>query len=299
MKENNNLDKVNKQAHISWYPGHMAKTKKEIIEDLKLIDIVLEIIDARAPMSSRNEDLEKYIKDKEKILVLNKSDLSDDIQNKKWIQYFEKNEIDSILFNGQNGKNTNGLLKMINDKYEIIKEKYEKKGRIGRNVRCMVIGIPNVGKSSIINRLSKRKIARAENRPGVTVSKQWIKITDGIELLDTPGMMVPKIDSERKLEVLSMINAINEKVLDEEDLAFNLLKILMKNYPKNLEKRYNIVVLSNVEITGEDVLKLRDNIAKKVGAISRGNSIDEKRVSHIIINDFRTGKLGKITLDEI
>ena len=282
------------KTNINWYPGHMAKTKREIIEDLKLIDIIVEILDARIPKSSQNPDVEIYSRDKKRIIVLNKADLADDSVTKKWQEYFELRGSTAIQMQANIAKGSEKIINAIKEEAKEIQEKYEKKGRTGYQIKVMVLGIPNVGKSTFINGLAKRKAVNAENRPGVTKKKQWIKIDENIELMDTPGMLWPKLgDSNVELN-LAFTNSISENAIDKEEISYNLLRFLMKNYPKNLSKRYNI--MENFEFM--DVLAVRDSIARNRGAILSGNRIDERKVSDIILTDFQSGKLGKISLEK-
>lgn len=220
--------------NINWYPGHMAKTKKQIIEDLKLIDVVVELLDARLPLASQNPDLKEIIGNKKKIVVLNKCDLADDKENKKWVNYFEKNGIIAVLTDANSGKGINEVTRQIEN---IMKEDLEKtalKGRTGKPIRVMILGIPNVGKSSFINRISKKTSAGVGNKPGVTRQKQWIRLKNNIELLDTPGVLWPKFESEEVALKLSYIGTIKDDILEKTEVAFYLLKFLLENYKENV-----------------------------------------------------------------
>ena len=183
-------------TNINWYPGHMAKTKRQIIEDLKLIDLVVEIVDARIPISSQNPDIKENITDKRKIIVLNKSDLADENETKKWVKHFERQNIPAVITDSNSGKGINEVVSTIKKLSKEDEEKYKSKGRVGKSVRVLVLGIPNVGKSSFINRISKKSSAQVGNRPGVTRQKQWIRLSEGIELMDTPGVLWPKFQTE-------------------------------------------------------------------------------------------------------
>ena len=202
MRENN--------TNINWYPGHMAKTKKQIIEDLKLVDIVAEIVDARIPISSQNPDIKEIIKNKTKIIILNKSDLANEEENKKWISYFQSKKIPAILVDSVSGNGIGTVLKKVEEIYQA--NNYAKKGRIGKSIRIMILGIPNVGKSSFINRIAKRTTAQVGNKPGVTRQKQWIKVSDKIELLDTPGVLWPKLDNETVALNLAFTGTIKDDI---------------------------------------------------------------------------------------
>ena len=283
----------------------MAKTKRQIIEDLKLVDIVVELLDARIPISSQNPDIKQYIKEKDKLIVLNKSDLSDETQNKKWIKYFEKNGIPAVLVDSNTGKGINEAIRKIEEIYTKNKDRFVNKGRVGKSIRVMVIGIPNIGKSSFINRIAKKNSAQVGNKPGVTRQKQWIRINENIELLDTPGVLWPKFESEDIGLKLAYTGTIKDDVIEIIEIGFNLLKYLVNNYQENLIKRYKLdesqfEQIVNKEIEENDkILEIMDYIGKKRGAIISGGKVDQEKVARIILDDFRSGKLGKITLESI
>ena len=292
--------------NINWYPGHMAKTKRQIQEDLKLIDVVVEILDARIPMSSRNPDIEELIKNKNRLIVLNKYDLADEKQNQKWIQYFKNNGLQAVLVNSNTGEGINQAVKKIEEIYEATQEKFENKGRIGKSIRVMILGIPNVGKSSFINRLTKKNSATVGNKPGVTRQKQWIRINQNIELLDTPGVLWPKFESEEVALNLAYTGTIKDDVLETIEIGFSLLKTLVKTYPNNLLERYKLeeseleTILAQKDLEeNEKNLEMMHWIGRKRGAIISGGNIDEDKTAKIILEDFRSGKLGKITLEKV
>ncbi|MDD7305501.1 MAG: ribosome biogenesis GTPase YlqF [Peptoniphilaceae bacterium] len=277
--------------NINWYPGHMEKTKKDIINSLKLVDIVVEIIDARIPNSSRNPLLDDIIGDKPRIIIMNKEDLADPKQNTLWIEKFKEESIPAILLNSKKKINTNKLYSLAKDQ---LKEKFEKnqdKNIENPIIRMMVVGIPNSGKSTFINNISQRKGAKVGNRPGVTKQKQWIKTSDNLQLLDTPGVLWPKFDKQTGLN-LSFTHAIKDEVVNVEDLAFKFLQVIKAYYPNLLEERYGVIAKG-------EVLEIYEQIAKKRGAILRGNEIDYTRCGNLIMNDFRTGLLGRITLERL
>lgn len=299
-EQDNSYHKIN----LNWYPGHMAKTKKQIIEDLKIIDVVIEIIDARIPMSSQNPDIREYIKGKQRLIVLNKSDLSDVVQNQKWISYFEKNKIPAVLVDSNSGKGIEQAVRKIGEIYTQNEEKFSNKGRIGKSIRVMILGIPNVGKSSFINRITKKNSAQVGNRPGVTRQKQWVRITDNIELLDTPGVLWPKFESEDVGLKLAYIGSIKDDVIETIEIGFNLLKYLIESYRQNVIQRYGITTEKIDEILkqedleyNEKIVMIMDEIGKKRGALISGGNVDEEKVAKIILDDFRSGKLGNITLE--
>ncbi len=289
--------------NINWYPGHMAKTKKQIIEDLKLIDLVVEILDARIPISSQNPDIAQYTKGKLRLVVLNKVDLSNEMQNKKWIQYFNKQNIPAVLVDSNSGKGIQETIRKIEEIYGEDAQKYANKGRVGKSIRVMILGIPNVGKSSFINRITKRNSAQVGNRPGVTRQKQWVRINENIELLDTPGILWPKFESEEVALNLAYTGSIKDDVIETIEIGFSLLKYLIKYNKVNLMQRYKLEESQVEEILKQDMeenekaLEIMDAIGRKRGAIVSGGIVDQEKVAKIILEDFRSAKLGKITLE--
>ena len=281
----------------------MAKTKRQIVDDLKLIDVVVELLDARIPISSQNPDIKEIIKDKNKLVILNKFDLANETENKKWIEYFEKNNISAVLVDSVSGKGIQEAIKKIEKIYD--NEKYQNKGRIGKSIRVMVLGIPNIGKSSFINRIAKKNAAQTGNKPGVTRQKQWIKVSDRIELLDTPGVLWPKFDNKNIAMNLAYTGTIKDDILETTEIGFELLKELMANYMMNLTERYKITQEEIKNILKEDLednekaLEIMNLIGKKRGTIISGGEIDLDKVAKILIEDFRSGKLGRITLEKV
>ena len=292
-------------TNINWYPGHMAKTKRQIIEDLKLIDIVVEILDARIPVSSQNPDIQEYIKNKSTVILLNKSDLSSSCENEKWVNKIQKEGKSAVLVNCNSGEGIKNAIAEIKKVYTNIKEQYKNKGRIGKSIRVMVLGIPNVGKSSFINRASKKVAAQVGNKPGVTRQKQWIRLEEGIELLDTPGVLWPKLGDEKVALNLAYTGTIKDDVLETIEVGFSLLKFLLKNNLNELIERYKletedvkqILDDSNLE-ENEKSLEILHKIGRKRGAVISGGDIDEEKTAKIILDDFRSGKIGKITLEK-
>lgn len=289
-------DKKEKPAStsINWFPGHMAKTKKQIIEDLKLIDVVVEVLDARIPVSSRNRDLEQYLTNKKRVIVLNKADLADTNITKMWQDKFNSQGIIAVPMEAANKKVTQDVINAIKEQAKEIVQKYAEKGRIGRSIKVMVLGIPNVGKSTFINSLSKKNVVKVENRPGVTRQKQWIKINEQIELMDTPGMLWPKLDNETVQRNLAFTKSIGQNALDNEEIAYFLLEYLLENYTKRILERYNLEL---DEIEGLPTYEVMEIIARKKGALLPGAKVDTMKVSNIILNDFQSGRLGKISLE--
>lgn len=294
------------KTNINWYPGHMAKTKRQIIEDLKLIDVVVEILDARIPISSRNPDIEELTKNKAKLLILNKYDLADENENKKWISKFKKEGIEAVLVNSNNGEGINNAIKKVEEIYQKSQEKYANKGRIGKAIRIMVLGIPNVGKSSFINRITKKNSAIVGNKPGVTRQKQWVRIGQNIELLDTPGVLWPKFENEEIALNLAYTGTIKDDILQTIEVGFSLLTVLANNYLDNLVERYKLnkeeilELLQNENLPeNERILEILHVIGKKRGALISGGNIDEEKTAKIILDDFRSGKIGRITLERV
>lgn len=294
MKDNEEkLPKVN----ISWYPGHMAKTKKQIIQDLKLIDVVIEILDARIPVSSHNPDIANIIKNKKKLVLLNKCDLADKNENKKWVEYFRSQGVSSVLVDCNLGKGVNETIIKIKELMKEEQERQIQKGKIGNKIRVLVLGIPNVGKSSYINRVTKKTSAKVGNKPGVTVQKQWIKLDNSIELLDTPGVLWPKLDTQEIALNLSFTGTIKDEILEKTELAYELLKILLNEYSENIMQRYKLESLETN--TDNPTLEIMEKIGQKRGAIVSGGRISLEKTANIILDDFRTGKIGQITLEKI
>ena len=293
------------KTNINWYPGHMAKTKRQIIEDLKLIDVVIEILDDRIPISSRNPDIGEYTKNKKKLIILNKYDLADENKNRKWIEYFKANGIEAVLVNSNTGEGINKAIEKIEEVYNSGKKQYDEKGRIGKSIRVMVLGIPNVGKSSFINRISKKTVATVGNKPGVTRQKQWIRINQNIELLDTPGILWPKFESEEVALNLSYTGSIKDEVIEIIEVSFNLIRFLLNKHMDKLLNRYKLNTNEIGEILdldieeNEKIYEIMKLIGKKRGALISGGEVDIEKVSRIILDDFRSGKIGRITLEEV
>ncbi len=275
--------------NINWYPGHMKKTKEEIQNNLKLVDIILEIIDARIPESSRNPMLAEIIGQKPRIIIMNKSDLADEEVNKAWVNKFRNENTKALLMNSKEKINVNKIYQIAKEE---LKEKFDKnkeKNIENKIIRMMIVGIPNSGKSTFINNISKRKSANVGNRPGITKTKQWIKTNDNLELLDTPGVLWPKFDEETGLN-LSYTHAIKDEILNIEDLTLKFLEKMQEDYPKLLTERYGVD-------PDKKALEIYEDIARKRGAITKGGDFDYTRTANIILTDFRSGKLGRITLE--
>ncbi|NLW43028.1 MAG: ribosome biogenesis GTPase YlqF [Tissierellia bacterium] len=278
--------------NINWYPGHMKKTADSIRDNLKKVDVVLELIDARAPRASENPMIPDLIGDKLRILIFNKGDLADPRENARWLNYYKEEKVIAVSVNSNTGKGINELLDKIDEVMEEKREKDRTKGIISQRVRAMIIGIPNVGKSTLINTLASRKSAKVGNMPGITRTNQWIKVEDRLLLLDTPGVLWPKFESEELALNLAFIGSIRDEVLPKEDVALKLVEVLQNKYPRLLVERYG------VEISNSP-LETMENIAKKRGAIMRGNEIDYTRVTDLILDEFRKGVIGNITLETV
>ena len=293
------------KSTLTGIHGHMAKTMKQVEADLKLVDIIIEILDARIPISSQNPQIKKLIENKKKIIILNKSDLADIKENDNWRNYFNKQNIPTILCNSNNGDGVNKIIGQINEMLKEERKIAEQKGRT-KIARAMIIGIPNVGKSSFINRISNKSTMKVGNKPGVTKNKQWIRLSNNIELLDTPGVLWPKIENQETALNLAYTGTIKSDILDETEVAYNLIKYLISNYKENVKERYKlksdivsrILEDSNME-ENEGIIEIMNYIGEKRGAIEKGNNIDLEKTAKIILEDFRTGNLGKITLEKV
>ena len=278
---------------IGWYPGHMAKTKREIREKINLIDIIYEVIDARMPISSKIKDIDDLIKDKPRILIMTKYDLCDKKETDKFISYYESLGYKVVPVDLANNKNVKKVLELSESVSKELNEKRKSKGLKPRNLRALIIGIPNVGKSTLINRLVGKKAAGVGNKPGFTKSLSWIRINKDIDLLDSPGILWPKLENQYEARILAIFSSIKEEILNKEDLALFSIDILTKLYKEKLESRYNIKVdnMTNIEIMEE--------IAKKRGCVTKGNITDYERVSSIILNDIKNNAFKEITLDRL
>ena len=279
--------------NIQWFPGHMTKTFRKIAEQLKIIDVVAEIVDARIPFSSRNGDLLEIIGDKPHIILLNKCDLADDTATKEWIAYYKSNGIEAIPVDCKSGEGIQSFKNSVKNSLCEKIEAYKAKGMIGKPLRVMIVGIPNVGKSSFINRIAGQSRAKAENRPGVTRGNQWFTIEKGLELLDTPGVLWPKFENETIGEHLAFTGAVTDRVVDTELLAIKLLDNLSINYPKLLTERYG-----ELDFTLDSYDRLCQ-IAKKRAMVIKGGEVDSERAANMLLEEFRNCKLGRITLERV
>ena len=291
-KKNSNQNRSDK-IQVNWYPGHMNKARREMKEKMNLIDIVYEVIDARMPISSKIVDIDELIGDKKRIIIMTKYDICDKEETNKFIKYYESLGYTVIPVDLMNGKETS---KIIDKSMELMEEenlKRKEKGLKPRSIRALIVGVPNVGKSTLINRLVGKKSAGVGNKPGFTKSLSWIRIHKDIELLDSPGILWPKIENQDNAHVLAALSSIKEEILDTMNLSCFILDKMIKLYPKNLEERYGITEID------EDYIETFDLIGKKRGALTRGGVADYDKVANIIIRDLKNGYLGNVTLDRL
>ena len=278
---------------IQWFPGHMAKTRRLIASNISLVDAVVEILDARSPLSSRNPEMDHMTKNKPRLILLNKSDLADEKTTQQWISYFKRNGSESLAVDCKSGKGLKSILPSI--KNTVLKEVMDKRARNGMTgaaVRLMIVGIPNVGKSSVINKLAGSKRTKVEDRPGVTRTKQWVKLDNNTELLDMPGVLWPKFEDQDVALRLAFTGAISDDILDIETLASKLLYYLARNYPSSLTERYKIELSED-----ETGFELLEKVGRKRGMMISGGEINTERAAITVLDEFRSGKLGRISLE--
>lgn len=288
MTQNNGFEKMN----IQWFPGHMTKAQRMIEENLAMVDAVCEILDARIPYSSRNPDIDRLAGDKPRLIILNRVDLADPQMTARWRKYFESRGLAIMETDAKSGKGVGSFAPAVR---RLLKDKlaaYEAKGQVGRPLRVMILGIPNVGKSTFINRVAGRKAAIAGDKPGVTRGKQWINIDQGLDLLDTPGILWPKFDSQEVGEMLAITNAIKADVLDKETLGANFMLRLRELYPKAIEERYKFV--PDPDMNGFELL---EQAAKKRGFLVSRGEYDIERMANTLLGEYHDGKLGRLTLE--
>lgn len=281
---------------IQWFPGHMTKTRRKIQTSLKLVDAVAEIIDARIPVSSRNPELHKIIENKPRIILMNKCDMADPSQTARWVSCYQKEGILAIPVDCKSGRGLNQFIPKVR---ELLKDRiiqWEQKGMVNRTIRVMIVGIPNVGKSSFINRMAKQNRAKVEDRPGVTRGNQWFTIGKAFDLLDTPGVLWPKFDDPNVGEKLAFTGAVKDQILDTEQLASRLLEVLRDEYSAMLAARYKLEKYDLRPLQGYELLEI---IGRKRGMLASGGEIDTERASIMVLDEFRSAKLGKITLEQV
>lgn len=277
---------------IQWFPGHMAKAKRQMIEKIKLIDVVIELVDARIPESSRNPMVDEIAGNKPRLMILNKSDLADPVKTKEWQEFYKEKGFETIAVNSQTGSGTQNIPQAVRKLTQARRERSEKKGINPRADRALILGIPNVGKSTLINRLAGKKIAKIGDRPGITKTQAWIKVGKTMELLDTPGILWPKFDEEVVGLRLAATGAIKDELLDHQEIAVFILRFMMENDPESLKEQYGLTRLPE-----DDIVYFFDEIGKKRGCMIRGGEIDYDKTAELIVRDFRAQKLGAQTLE--
>lgn len=273
-----------------WYPGHMTKAKRMMQEDIKLIDLVIELVDARIPLSSRNPDIDTLGQNKARLILLNKSDLADPSANKKWSEYFKEKGFFVLEVNSKSGAGVKSVQEIVKEACKEKLERSRKRGILNRPIRAMVVGIPNVGKSTFINSFAGKACTKTGNKPGVTKGKQWIRLNKELELLDTPGILWPKFEDQVVGMKLAMIGSMNDDIIHIDDLALNVIEYIKKYYPKHLKERYHVDVIG-------DGIAVLEAVCENRHCYKKGQEPDLQKAAGIIIDDFRTGKLGKITLE--
>lgn len=279
---------------LQWFPGHMKKAQRLIEENLKLVDVVIELLDARIPASSGNPMLADIIRDKPRMIALNKADLADAATTKKWLEYFRARGIAAVAIDSVKGKGMKQLVKEAEELARPKTDKFVSKGGRPREARCMILGIPNVGKSSLINRLAGAAKAKTADKPGVTRAKQWIKIGSNLDLLDTPGILWPKFEDRMVGLKLAFTGAINDDIYDRQQVTILLLDVLRRDYPERVIERFKLK-----ETLPDDGLELLETIGRKRGCLVKGGAIDMEKAQNIVLNEFRAGKLGNVSLDEV
>ena len=278
--------------NLQWYPGHMTKAKRQMQEDLKLIDLIIELVDARVPLSSRNPDIDQLAANKSRLILLNKTDMADERVTAQWEEYFKEKGFYVARTNARSGKGVKGTQAIVMDACKEKLERDRKRGIKNRPIRAMIAGIPNVGKSTFINSLVGKACTKTGNKPGVTKGKQWIKLNKNIELLDTPGILWPKFEDQAIGLKLALIGSINDNILDVSDMAYEFVKILNNSYENAIPNRFGVE-------KNDDPLKMLEGIAEVRGCKLKGNVLDLEKASSILLEEFRSGKLGKITLDRL
>ena len=276
--------------HFQWYPGHMTKARRMMQENIKLIDLIIELVDARIPLSSRNPDIDELGKNKARLILLNKADLAEDALNDEWISYFKEKGYSAVKVNSKKGGGIKSIQSVIREACREKTERDRKRGILNRPVRAMVVGIPNVGKSTFINALAGKACAKTGNKPGVTKGKQWIRLNKNVELLDTPGILWPKFEDQEVGLKLAFIGSIKDEILQTEELAAELVKFMKSVYPGVLEEKYDILAV-------EDIYGCLRDIAESRHCLVRGSELDTGKAAAILLDDFRSGRLGRITLE--
>lgn len=278
--------------NIQWYPGHMTKTRRQMENDVKLVDLVAEVVDARIPISSRNPDIDAMVGDRPRLIIFNRADQADPAITERWVTWFRQRGWGVLETDAKGGR---GVGQFSSAAKQVLKDKLEAwkaKGQVGRPIRAMVVGVPNVGKSTFINKVAKRKSAKASDRPGVTRGKQWVSVDAGLELLDTPGILWPKFEDETTGLHLAFTGAVKDEITDVEGLACALLELLRNRYPKALEVRYKLT-----DVDGLQGWELLEQCARKRGMLVSGGEVNTERMANVLLDEFRGGKLGRFTLE--
>lgn len=274
---------------FQWYPGHMTKAKRQMQEDIKLVDLVIELVDARIPFSSRNPDIDELGKNKARLILLNKADLADERANEAWMNYFKGKGYYAVRLDARNKGSMKEVQAVLSEACREKTERDRKRGILNRPVRAMVVGIPNVGKSTFINTFAGRACAKTGNKPGVTKGKQWIRLNKNVELLDTPGILWPKFEDQTVGLRLALIGSIKDEILNIDELSLELIRYLLGTYPKLLSERY--------DVTEQEPVKALEEITRNRNCIKKGNEPDYAKAAALVLDEFRTGKIGRITLE--
>ena len=276
--------------HFQWYPGHMTKARRMMQENIKLIDLIIELVDARIPLSSRNPDIDDMGKNKARLIVLNKADLAEEKRNDEWVEYFKEKGYSAVKVNSKKGGGIKSIQSVIQEACREKTERDRRRGILNRPVRAMVAGIPNVGKSTFINTLAGKACTKTGNKPGVTKGKQWIRLNKSVELLDTPGILWPKFEDQKAALKLAFIGSIKDEILQTEELASELIKYMEEEYAGAIEEKYSVE-------TTEDSYECLRRIAESRHCLVRGNELDTEKAAALFLDDFRNGRLGRITLE--
>ncbi len=287
---------MSEAMHVQWFPGHMAKTRRLMAANLKLVDIVVELTDARIPWSSRNPEIDRIVGKKPRVMLLNKSDYADPAETERWLNFYRKKGIAAISCDCRSGRGVKNLLPAVREVLAGKIAQWNEKGMVGRPIRMMIVGIPNVGKSSLINRLSGTRSAKVEDRPGVTRGKQWVTLEAGVELLDMPGVLWPKFEDKKAGERLAFIGSVKDDILDVEYLAMRLLETLRADYTPALAERYKLPEETVAETPSYELLQA---IARKRGMLLSGNEVNTERCAIMLLDEFRSGAMGRMTLEKV
>ena len=279
--------------NIQWYPGHMTKARRAMQEDIKLIDLIIELVDARVPLASRNPDIDQLGQGKARLILLNKADLASERFNEAWMAYFRQKGFQVVKLDARSGAGTKQINAAVQEACKAKIERDRRRGILNRPVRAMVVGIPNVGKSTFINSFAGKACAKTGNKPGVTKGNQWIRLNKSLELLDTPGILWPRFEDQRVGLLLAFIGSINDEILNKDELALELLKLLHCHYPESLKARYQIELPENTDRP----LAILEQIARVRGCLQKGGTVDLSKAAAILLDDFRSGRLGRITLE--